>query len=100
MRSIIMLVSTIRLATACMGVWSFPFAHVCAAPAVICNEWKPECQQTVTEYTLLDPTAPDAGGQDAYAKTAVAACQLLGYQTFGTGTVHMVGECSHMQQRS
>lgn len=39
---------------------------------------------------LVDPTAPGAPA-DAYAQTATAACQLLGYNTFGTGTVYMIG---------
>jgi len=65
-----------------------PFSLPCT---VICNEWKPECQQTVEETKLIDSAAPGAG-QDAYAKTATAACKLLGYETFGSGTVHMIGK--------
>lgn len=40
---------------------------------------------------MIDPAAPGAG-QDAYGKTATAACKLLGYETFGSGTVHMIGK--------
>jgi hypothetical protein len=58
---------------------------------VVCNEWKPECHQTVTESRLVEPAAPGAE-PDSYAKTATAACQLLGYTSFGSGTQHMVGK--------
>ena len=33
--------------------------------------------------------------KDAYDKTATAACQLLGFSSFGSGTQHMIGERTH-----
>jgi hypothetical protein len=60
-------------------------------PPVICNDFKPECKETVTEWQLLDPAAPGAPA-DSYAQSAVAACRIMGYSTFGSGSTHMVGE--------
>lgn len=59
-------------------------------PPVVCNEFKPECKETVTEWQLLNPTAPGAPA-DAYAQSAVAACHVMGFNTFTTGSQHMVG---------
>lgn len=96
--------TTWTLARVLTQVWVYLRAyfrskHVClptvcplsACAPVICNEWKPECHQTVTDSRLLDPAAPGAE-PDAYAKTATAACELMGYRSFGTGTTHMVGK--------
>lgn len=65
--------------------------HVGVAPTVVCNEWKPECRQVISETRLVDPAAPGAD-PSAYATTATAACQLLGYSSFGAGTMHTTGE--------
>jgi hypothetical protein len=73
--------------------------HFCccaAAATVICNEWKAECRETVTESQLLDPSAPGAG-KDAFALTATAACKLMGYTSFGAGTTRVTGEPALMQ---
>lgn len=62
---------------------------------IVCNEWKPECRQVVSETRLVDPAAPgaDAG---AYATTATAACQMLGYSSFGSGTMHATGAAKEL----
>jgi hypothetical protein len=66
-------------------------AAAAVAATVVCNEWKPECRETVTESQLLDPSALGAS-KDAFALTATAACKLMGYTSFGTGTTRVTGE--------
>jgi hypothetical protein len=52
----------------------------------------------VNETRLVDPAAPGAG-PSAYATTATAACQMLGYSSFGSGTMHTTGEAMRRAAR-
>jgi hypothetical protein len=56
---------------------------------VVCQEFKPECVQTVTETKML---VPQPGNTADLIATSQAACKLLGYTYPGSGSVHMVGE--------
>lgn len=60
---------------------------------VICDDFKPECVKTVEETHLLVPHGTATSNPDDFNMSVDAACKLLGYRTFGGGSVHMTGQC-------
>lgn len=59
---------------------------------VICNEFKPECVKKVEESHMVVPHGDAATNPDEFNMSVDAACKLLGYRTFGGGSVHMTGK--------
>lgn len=47
---------------------------------VICNEFKPECTQTVTETHMLVPTGNAQTNPAEFNLSNEACCKLLGYR--------------------
>lgn len=61
---------------------------------VVCNEFKPECVQQVSETRLADP-AVDAANAVAAVE---AACRLLGYTRGSSGSIMMTGSNAAAKQ--
>lgn len=59
---------------------------------VVCNDFKPECLKTVEETYMLVPRGTATSNPDDFNMSVDAACKLLGYKTFGGGSVHMTGQ--------